>query len=49
VPEIGVRSGARLAIVNMTPTPLDDLAVVAIRGRAGEILPPAVALAGDGR
>ena len=31
----------------MTPTPLDDLAAVVVRGRAGEILPPAVALAAD--
>jgi NAD-dependent deacetylase len=47
LPEIGVRAGARLAIVNLTPTPLDDLAAVVVHGRAGEILPPAVALAAD--
>lgn len=47
LPEVGVRSGARLAIVNMTPTPLDDLAAVVVHGRAGEILPRAVAQAAD--
>lgn len=49
LPEIAVRAGARLAIVNMTPTPLDDLAAVVVRGRAGEILPPAVALSAGAR
>ena len=49
LPEVGVRSGARLAIVNMTPTPLDDLASVVVRSRAGDVLPPAVALAADAR
>ena len=49
LPELAVRAGARLAIVNMTPTPLDDLAAVIVQGRAGEILPPAVALAAEAR
>ena len=49
LPEIGVASGARLAIVNMSETPLDDLATVLVRGRAGEVLPPAVSLAADRR
>jgi NAD-dependent deacetylase len=49
LPEIGVASGARLAIVNMSETPLDDLATVLVRGRAGEVLPPAVSLAVDRR
>jgi NAD-dependent deacetylase len=49
LPEIGVRAGARLAIVNMSETPLDDLADVVVRGRAGEILPPAVSLAAEAR
>jgi len=49
LPEIGVRAGSKLAIVNMTPTPLDDLAAVVAHGKAGEILPPAVALAADAR
>jgi NAD-dependent deacetylase len=47
LPEVAVRSGARLAIVNQTETPLDHLAAVVVRGRAGEILPSAVALAAD--
>lgn len=45
LPELAVRRGAKLAIVNQTPTPLDDLADLVVRGRAGEVLPPAVALA----
>jgi NAD-dependent deacetylase len=49
LPEIGVRAGASLAIVNMTPTPLDDLAAVVVHDKAGAILPPAVALAADPR
>jgi len=42
LPAHAVRSGARLAIVNDEPTPLDPLAAVVVRGRAGESLPPAV-------
>jgi NAD-dependent deacetylase len=49
LPEVAVRVGARLAIVNMTPTPLDDLATLVIQARAGEILPRAVAQAADTR
>jgi NAD-dependent deacetylase len=45
LPSIGVSAGARLAIVNDTPTPLDVQATLVARGRAGEILPPAVELA----
>jgi NAD-dependent protein deacetylase/lipoamidase len=37
------RSGARLIIVNLTPTPYDDLADVAIRDKLGETLPRIVA------
>jgi len=47
LPQIGVRAGADLAIVNLTPTPLDDVATVMVQGKAGEILPPAVAQAGE--
>jgi NAD-dependent deacetylase len=47
LPELGVRLGRPLAIVNLTPTPLDDLATVVVQGKAGEILPPAVALAAE--
>ncbi len=42
LPLAGVRAGASLAIVNDEPTPLDDLASVVARGRAGEVLPAAV-------
>jgi NAD-dependent deacetylase len=45
LPEVALRAGARLAIVNQTPTPLDEQATIVVRGRAGEILPPAVAMA----
>jgi NAD-dependent deacetylase len=31
-----------VAIVNDEPTPLDRLATVVVRGRAGEVLPAAV-------
>ncbi len=43
IPLYAVESGAPLAIVNATPTPLDPLAQLVLRGRAGEILPAAVA------
>lgn len=49
LPALAVRSGARLAILNQTPTPLDDQATVVVRGRAGEILPLAVARAAEPR
>jgi NAD-dependent deacetylase len=42
LPLAAVRAGARLAIVNDEPTPLDDLAAVVACGRAGEVLGPAV-------
>jgi NAD-dependent deacetylase len=42
LPVVAVRNGARLVIVNIEPTPLDDLADLVVRGRAGEVLPPAV-------
>ena len=45
LPIVGVRAGARLAIVNDEPTPVDELADVVVRGRAGDVLPPAVAAA----
>jgi NAD-dependent deacetylase len=32
-------AGARLAIVNLTPTPLDQYATVVIQGEAGQIMP----------
>ena len=42
LPEVAVGHGARLVIVNDEATPLDDLATVAVRGKAGEVLGPAV-------
>ncbi len=42
LPEHAVQAGATLAIVNDEPTPLDSLADVVVRGRAGEVLPAAV-------
>ncbi len=38
IPEIAVASGARLAIINNEPTPLDGLADVIVRARAGSAL-----------
>ncbi len=43
LPVTAVRSGAALAIVNDEPTPLDGIATLVVRGRAGEVLPAAVA------
>ncbi|MFA5890032.1 MAG: Sir2 family NAD-dependent protein deacetylase [Actinomycetota bacterium] len=45
IPLEAARAGARLAIVNHEPTPLDDLADPVVRASAGEVLPAAVALA----
>jgi NAD-dependent deacetylase len=42
LPAVAVRAGAQVAIVNDEPTPLDPLATVVVRGRAGEVLPAAV-------
>ncbi len=42
LPAAAVRAGVPLAIVNDEPAPLDDIATVVARGRAGEVLPPAV-------
>ena len=42
LPASAARIGVPLAIVNDEATPLDDLATVVVRGRAGEVLPPAV-------
>jgi len=38
MPEYAKRAGARLIIINMTPTPLDHLADIVFQGRTGEIL-----------
>ncbi|NUR08230.1 MAG: NAD-dependent deacylase [Nocardioidaceae bacterium] len=42
LPLLALRNGARLAIVNDEPTPLDDVADLVVRGRAGDVLPEAV-------
>lgn len=39
VPAYAREAGAKLAIVNLTPTPLDHDATVCIQGKAGEIMP----------
>jgi NAD-dependent deacetylase len=42
LPLVALASGAELVIVNDEETPLDDYATLVIRGRAGEVLAPAV-------
>ncbi len=42
LPVQATRAGVPLVIVNDEPTPLDDLATLVVRGRAGEVLPAAV-------
>jgi len=46
LPEYAVRAGARLIIVNLTPTHLDARAEVVLRGKAGEIMDQLVRRAG---
>jgi NAD-dependent deacetylase len=38
IPTYATEAGAKLAIVNLTPTPFDHHAAVVIRGKAGEIM-----------
>ena len=45
LPAAAVRAGIPLVIVNDEATPLDDIAALVVRGRAGEVLPPAAAAA----
>lgn len=42
LPDLAVRTGARLVIVNRDPTPCDPLAEVVVRGNAGTVLPAIV-------
>jgi NAD-dependent deacetylase len=49
VPITAVDAGIPLVIVNDEETPLDDLATIVVRGRAGEVLPPAFAHALTGK
>lgn len=45
LPEVALRAGARLVIVNQEPTPYDAQADAVLRGRAGEVLPVLVSAA----
>ena len=42
LPVWAARAGVPLVIVNDEPTPLDEIATLVVRGRAGEVLPAAV-------
>ena len=42
LPELAASTGIPVVIVNAEPTPLDHLAAVVARGKAGALLPPAV-------
>jgi NAD-dependent deacetylase len=42
LPVVAKQRGARLAIINMEPTPLDDIADAVIQAKAGEALPAIV-------
>lgn len=42
MPEYALSRGARLIIINLSPTPLDEKASVTIRARAGQVLPEIV-------
>jgi NAD-dependent deacetylase len=45
LPEIALRAGARLIVVNQQPTPYDPHADAVLRGLAGEVLPALVSAA----
>jgi NAD-dependent deacetylase len=42
LPQYAHQAGAKLIIINMTPTPLDHLAELVFHAKAGEVLPPVV-------
>ena len=44
LPELALRSGARLVVLNAEPTPFDDHADAVIREQLGTVLPRIVAL-----
>jgi len=46
IPLVAVRSGAQLIVINVEPTPFDEIAEVVIRGKSGEVLPEIVELIG---
>jgi len=45
MPVYALQAGAKLVIINMGPTAMDDLATLRIEGRAGEVMPRIVARA----
>jgi NAD-dependent protein deacetylase/lipoamidase len=47
LPEIALRSGARLVVVNQEPTPYDPHADAVLRGSVGKVLPALVSAAFD--
>jgi NAD-dependent deacetylase len=47
LPQVARQHGAAVIIVNDEPTPLDHVALLVLRGRAGAILPPLVAAVQD--
>ncbi len=42
LPELALRTGAFLAVLNAEPTPFDGAADVVVRDRLGEVLPALV-------
>ena len=48
LPEVATAHGARLVIVNVEPTPLDELATLVVHEKAGDVLGPAVDAVLDG-
>jgi NAD-dependent deacetylase len=46
--DIAAESGARVVILNATPTPYDRIADAVLRGPIGRVLPALVAAAGRG-
>ncbi len=42
LPSYAADAGARLVIINLSPTPMDEVATVLIRAKAGEVMPKVV-------
>jgi NAD-dependent SIR2 family protein deacetylase len=42
---VALQAGAKLVIINLGPTALDEMATVCIEGKAGEMMPRIVARA----
>ena len=47
MPQYALRSGAKLVIINMGPTAMDELASVRMEAKAGEVMPRIIARAKD--